>query len=69
MRKYQIALNWSAGSEAFIAKVPELHGCAADGGTQIEALENVESKIQEWSEFARELGHPIPEPKERLLFA
>jgi predicted RNase H-like HicB family nuclease len=69
MTKYEVILYWSAEDEAFIAEVPELPGCAADGNTRIQALENVETVIQEWIETARELGRPIPEPKGRLLFA
>lgn len=69
MTKYEIILYWSAEDDAFIAEVPELPGCAADGASRIEALENAETVIQEWIETARELGRPIPEPKGRLLFA
>lgn len=69
MTKYEIILYWSVEDEAFIAEVPELPGCAADGSTRIQALENVEAVIQEWIETARELGRPIPEPRGRLLFA
>jgi predicted RNase H-like HicB family nuclease len=39
MTKYEIILYWSAEDDAFIAEVPELAGCAADGATRIEALE------------------------------
>lgn len=60
---------WSAEDDAFIAEVPELPGCAADGDTRIRALQNVEKVIEEWIETARELGRPIPEPKGRPLFA
>jgi predicted RNase H-like HicB family nuclease len=49
--------------------VPELAGCAADGLTRQEALANAEIVIAEWIETARELGRPIPEPKDRLLSA
>ena len=69
MTKYEIILYWSAEDEAFIAEVPELPGCAADGGTRMQALENVETVIQEWIETARELGRSIPEAGARLLFA
>ncbi len=47
----------------------ELPGCAADGETYQEALQNVEIIMQEWIETAEELGRPIPEPKGRLMFA
>jgi predicted RNase H-like HicB family nuclease len=69
MTKYEIILYWSSDDEAFIAEVPELAGCAADGATRQEALANVETVIAEWIETARELGRPIQEPKGRLLFA
>ena len=69
MTKYEIILYWSTDDNAFIAEVPELPGCAADGLTRQEAVANAESMIQEWIETARELGRPIPEPKGRLLFA
>jgi len=69
MRKYEIILYWSSEDDAFIAEVPELPGCAADGATRQEALANVEVVIAEWLETTRELGRSIPEPKGRLLFA
>ncbi len=69
MTKYEIILYWSEEDQAFIAEVPELAGCAADGPTHQEALANTETVIAEWLETARELGRPIPEPKGRLLFA
>jgi predicted RNase H-like HicB family nuclease len=69
MTKYQIILYWSSEDDAFIAEVPELAGCAADGATRQEALANAEVVIAEWLETARELRRPIPEPKGRLLFA
>ena len=69
MTKYEIILYWSVEDDAFIAEVPELAGCAADGPTQQEAIANAELVIAEWLETAKELGRPIPEPKGRLLFA
>ncbi len=69
MPKYEIIIYWSQKDEAFIAEVPELAGCAADGPTYHEALNNVEIVIQEWLETAKEMGRPIPEPKGRLVFA
>ena len=69
MTKYGIILYWSDEDKAFIAEVPELAGCAADGATRQEALANVEVAISEWLETASELGRPIPAPKGRLLFA
>lgn len=67
--KYEIIIYWSDEDEAFIAEVPELPGCAADGATYKQALSNAEVVIREWIDTARELGRPIPEPKGRLLYA
>lgn len=67
--KYEIILYWSEEDTAFIAEVPELPGCMADGETYQDALAQVEVIIAEWIETATELGRPIPEPKGRLMFA
>ncbi len=67
--RYEIVLYWSKEDQAFIAEVPELPGCAADGATYQEALANAEVVIQEWIETARELGRIVPEPRGRLTFA
>jgi predicted RNase H-like HicB family nuclease len=67
--KYEIVIYWSEEDDAFIAEVPELPGCAADGATYAEALANVDVIIQEWIETARELGRVIPEPKGHLMYA
>jgi predicted RNase H-like HicB family nuclease len=69
MSKYEIILYWSREDEAFIAEVPELAGCAADGVTRQEALTNAEIAIAEWIEVAKEMGREVPQPKGRLLFA
>jgi predicted RNase H-like HicB family nuclease len=67
--RYEVIIYWSNDDRAFVAEVPELPGCAADGSTYREALENAEQVIQEWIETARELKRAIPEPKGRLRFA
>jgi len=64
-----VIIFWSNDDSAFIAEVPELPGCAADGPTYQEALKNVEIVMQEWIETAQEIGRPIPMPKGRLMFA
>jgi predicted RNase H-like HicB family nuclease len=69
MSKYELIIYWSEDDQAFIAEVPELPGCLADGASYKEALNNVETVIQEWIETAKEIGRPIPEPKGRLIYA
>ena len=67
--KYEIILYWSEEDGAYIAEMPELAGCMADGPTTKDALHNVEQVAQEWIETARELGREVPEPKGRLRYA
>jgi predicted RNase H-like HicB family nuclease len=67
--RFEMIIYWSEQDQAFIAEVPELAGCAADGPTDREALAAVEVVIEEWVETAKESGRPIPEPRGRLLYA
>ncbi len=67
--KYEVIIYWSEEDQAYIAEVPELAGCMADGRTYQEALTNAETIIQEWIETAMELKRPIPEPRGKLMFA
>ncbi|WP_377478080.1 MAG: type II toxin-antitoxin system HicB family antitoxin [Microcoleus anatoxicus] len=67
--KYEVIIYWSQEDEAFIAEVPELPGCAADGETYQEVLQNLEIIMQEWIETANALGRLIPQPKGRSMFA
>jgi predicted RNase H-like HicB family nuclease len=67
--RYEIIMYWSTEDEAFIAEVPELAGCIADGETYDEALANARVVIREWIETAQALGRSIPEPKGRLMYA
>lgn len=69
MYRYEIIVYWSDDDEAFIAEVPELPGCAADGQTYQQAIKNAEIVIEEWIETAKELRRPIPEPKGKLAYA
>lgn len=69
MIRYEVIIYWSDEDQAFIAEVPELAGCMADGATYQEALANVEVIIREWLETAGDLGRSIPEPRGRLVYA
>ncbi len=69
MSKHEVIIYWSKDDEGFIAEVPELPGCAADGSTRQAALKNVDVVIREWIQTAKSLGRAISEPKGRLVFA
>ena len=67
--KYEIIIYWSKEDNAFIAEVPELAGCMADGKSYKQALENVEIIIEEWVKTAKSIGRAIPEPKGKIIYA
>ena len=67
--RYEIIIYWSDEDAAYIAEVPELPGCAADGATYQEALAQAEIVIGQWIDTAKDLGRQVPEPRGRLLFA
>lgn len=67
--RYEVLIYWSDEDGAFLAEIPELAGCMADGATPQEALANVQVVAAEWIETAQTLGRPVPEPRGRLLFA
>jgi predicted RNase H-like HicB family nuclease len=67
--KYEVIIYWSDGDNAFIAEVPELPGCMADGPTKAKALAAAERVAREWVETAKQLGRPIPTPRGKLMYA
>ena len=69
MYRYEVIVYWSEEDQAYIAEVPELPGCMADGTTYEGALKNIQVTISEWIETARTLGREIPVPKGRLTYA
>ena len=69
MDRYNKIIYWSEDDKRFIAEVPELPGCMADGETEIEALQNVSVIISEWIETAEIIGRDIPVPAGKLMYA
>jgi predicted RNase H-like HicB family nuclease len=67
--RYEIIIYWSDADQAFLAEVPELPGCMADGKTKAQALRNIDRVAGEWIETAESLGRPVPKPRGRLMFA
>ena len=68
MYKYEVIIYWSEEDGAFIAEVPELAGCMADGPTYQAAISKAQIVIAQWIETARSLGREIPTPKGRLIY-
>ena len=69
MGNYEIILYWSEEDKLYIAEVPELKGCFADGKTRAEAISNAETVIAEWLDGAKDEGIAIPRAKGKLMFA
>ncbi|MEI6125604.1 MAG: type II toxin-antitoxin system HicB family antitoxin [Pseudomonadota bacterium] len=69
MFKYEIIIYWSDQDNAYIAEVPELPGCMADGKTYDKAMKNVLVVIDEWVETAKQLGRDIPVSRGKLMYA
>ncbi len=67
--KYEVIIYWSDVDGAFIAEVPELPGCMADGATKAKALAAVDEVARQWIETAKSLGRPVPEARGRLMYA
>ncbi len=69
MGKYEVIIWWSKEDDCYLADVPELPGCMADGESLREAAEAVEESIKLWIEVNTQRGIAIPEPKGCLLYA
>ena len=67
--KYELIIYWSKEDDSFIAEVPELPGCMADGENYLDAVKNIEIVIEQWISTAKDLGREIPIPKGKLMFA
>ena len=64
--KYEVDIYWSDDDGCFIAEVPELPGCLADGESYESALIAAQTAMELWIETAQSLNRSIPEPKGRL---
>ena len=67
--KYEVIIWWSKEDGCYLADVPELPGCMADGETLQEAAAAIEEEIKLWIEVNKARGIAIPEPKGRLAYA
>ncbi|MFN8617610.1 MAG: type II toxin-antitoxin system HicB family antitoxin [Dehalococcoidia bacterium] len=65
--KYEIVIYWSDEDECFLAEVPDLPGCMADGATQEEALAMAKEVIPIWLKAWEDLGREAPAPRQHVL--
>ena len=69
MAKYEIIIWWSKEDNCYLAEVPELPGCMADGESLSAVTTEIEEAIRLWIEVNKERGITIPEPKGNLMYA
>jgi antitoxin HicB len=60
--RYPVYVRWSDDDEAWIAEVPDLPGCMADGETREAAIREAARVAEMWIETARKHGRGIPAP-------
>jgi predicted RNase H-like HicB family nuclease len=61
--RYHINLFWYQPDTCWIADVPDLRPCSAQGATPREAVEKVCLSIEAWIAAAQSAGLPVPEPR------
>ena len=59
---YVIALKYSERDNCYLAAVPDLPGCMADGVTPEMAYDNARAAIRDWIETASKIGRDVPDP-------
>lgn len=67
--KYEVIIQWSKEDDCYLAEVPELPGCMADGENLVEVTAAIEESAKLWLEDNAKRGMEPPEPKGRLMYA
>jgi predicted RNase H-like HicB family nuclease len=62
IKDYSVHVYWDDRAEYFVAEIPEIPTCAADGFTQGEALANLEETFAVLKEAYAEEKLPFPTP-------
>lgn len=60
--RYHINLFWYPPAQCWVADVPDLRPCSAEGATPGEAALRVEAAIAAWLAAAAEAELPVPAP-------
>ena len=62
MDQNKVNVSWSEEDGCFLAVIPELPGCIADGETETEARQHAYESAGRWREMARFMGWEVPAP-------
>lgn len=66
VHRYRTVIQWSDEDGAFVASIPALPGCMADGPTRDAALEALDEVVELSIAKARSMGWRVPEPEREL---
>lgn len=59
--EYFTKICWSEQDGCYLAEVPDLPGCIADGGTEAEARQHAAESAERWIRMAEYMGRNIKE--------
>ena len=59
---YPVTIYWSEQDGCYLAEVPDLPGCIADGMTEDEARQHAGESAERWIKMAEYMGREIPAP-------
>ena len=66
IKDYAVQVYWDGRARYFVAEIPEIPTCAADGVTQAEAIANLEETFAVLKESYAEDGLAMPQPSPEL---
>lgn len=66
---YRIVIRWSDEDSSYIAEVPELPGCMADGPTLEATTKEAKKAAQLWMEVAKKEKREIPQPIDKRRYS
>ena len=67
--RYAVTIEWSDTDQAYIARVPDLPGCTADGATYEQAAAEIREAMRLWLWVAKDRGETVPEPSKAFAAA
>ncbi len=67
MGQYEVNVHWSQEDGCFLAEIPELPGCIADGATEAEARQSALESAGRWIKMAQYIGREVPAPRGKGL--
>ena len=66
---YRIVIRWSDEDVSYVAEVPELPGCMADGPTPEAAIKKAKKGARLWLEVAKKEKREIPKPIDQRSYS